>query len=86
MDRDGPVRPSRRVRGGVFAQQDGSELFGAGRWIVEQHEHGFAFGDAEREDAGVAAVGGFEAVGERGVVDESGELEDKVVADGVPAR
>jgi hypothetical protein len=65
-----------------LAQQDAAELFEAGGRVVERGDDRLAFVDLEGQYARLAVVCGLQLVGEVRVVDEPGELEDGVVADG----
>jgi hypothetical protein len=71
----------------VFAQQHATELLEAGgRVFRDGGEDGVALGNGEREHPRHSTVGGFEPPGECFVVNEAGELKNKVVLYWTPAR
>ena len=69
-----------------LAQQHAAELGPVGRRILKRGEDRLPLGDREREHFRLAAECGLKAVGEVGVVDEAGKLEDGLVGDGKPCE
>ena len=84
---DGPAStPCRRGLVGVLAEQYATKLLEPDGRIIESDQDRLSRWDGEGEDAGAAAIRGLEPIGEIGVVGQPGELEDKVVWIGTPAR
>ncbi len=70
----------------MLAEQHPAELLEPCWRILERPDDRLPLRDVEAEHLDLAAVAILQPVGERVVVDEAGELEDQVIADGDPAR